>query len=202
MARTPSTMLPLSTPAPDFRLPDLNPQSAPEGAIVARDDFAGTPLLVMFLCNHCPFVVHIRERLIDLVRDWQTRGVAVVAVMSNDVARYPADHPDEMRKDAARFGFTFPYLYDATQSVALAYHAACTPDFFLFDAEHRLTYRGQLDKSRPGNDIPVTGEDLERAITALLAQEPPLPDQHPSLGCNIKWLDENLVDYQPDYPAL
>jgi peroxiredoxin len=196
MARTPSTMLPLMTTAPAFCLPDI------DGHEVAVSDFAGQGLLVMFLCNHCPFVIHIRDRLVELVRDWQARGLGVVAIMSNDVERYPADHPDRMREDAATFGYTFPYLFDATQAVALAYHAACTPDFFLFDRDHRLVYRGQLDKSRPGNGIPVTGEDLERAITALLSGQGPLADQHPSLGCNIKWLEHNLLDFAPNYPPL
>lgn len=197
MARTPSTMLPLSTPAPDFRLPDV------DGRLVARDDFAGAPaLLVMFLCNHCPFVVHIREHLVALVKGWQARGVACVAIMSNDVERYPDDHPERMREDAARFAFTFPYLYDQTQAVALAYHAACTPDFFLFDGSRHLVYRGQLDASRPGNGVPVTGEDLEHAIANALADAPPLAEQRPSLGCNIKWREDNLAGNAPRYPAL
>jgi peroxiredoxin len=194
MARTPSTMLPLMTKAPPLSLPDL------DGHEVRLEDFAGRGLLVMFLCNHCPFVIHIRDKLVELVRGWQERGLAVVAVMSNDVERYPADHPDKMREEATRHGYTFPYLYDATQSVALAYHAACTPDFFLFDASHHLVYRGQLDPSRPGNGVPVTGADLERAIANMLAGSAPLSDQHPSLGCNIKWLEHNLRDHLPNYP--
>lgn len=200
MARTPSTMLPLGTPAPDFALPDTDGEP---GRLVSRDDFAEHPLLlVMFLCNHCPFVVHIRERLTELTRAWMDRGVAVVAISSNDPERYPEDAPAKMAEYKRRFGFPYPYLFDADQSVALRYHAACTPDFFLFDGTRRLVYRGQLDKSRPGNGVPVTGEDLEAAITAALAGEPPLADQHPSLGCNIKWLEGNLVDHAPNYPPL
>lgn len=199
MARTPSTMLPLGTRAPDFRLPDFGVESPRE---VALSDFKEPGLLVMFLSNHCPFVVHIRERLAELVKGWQARGIGAVAIMSNDVARYPADHPDEMHSDSKRLGYSFPYLYDEDQATALAYHAACTPDFFLFDGERRLVYRGQLDKSRPGNGIPVTGEDLERAITALLSGHAPLEDQHPSLGCNIKWFEHNLLDHAPNYPPF
>lgn len=199
MARTPSTMLPLGTTAPGFRLPDFGAQSP---RVVALEDFDEPALLVMFLSNHCPFVVHIRERLTELVKGWQARGVGAVAIMSNDVARYPADHPDAMHQDAKRLGYTFPYLYDEDQATALAYHAACTPDFFLFDGDRRLVYRGQLDKSRPGNGVPVTGEDLERAITALLSGQPPLAEQHPSLGCNIKWFEHNLRDHAPNYPPL
>lgn len=199
MARTPSTMLPLGTRAPDFRLPDFGVDSPRE---VALADFDQPGLLVMFLSNHCPFVIHIRERLAELVKGWQARGIGAVAIMSNDVIRYPADHPAEMHNDAKRLGYGFPYLYDEDQATALAYHAACTPDFFLFDGERRLVYRGQLDKSRPGNGIPVTGEDLERAIAALLSGQPPLADQHPSLGCNIKWFEHNLLDHAPNYPPI
>ncbi len=197
MAKTPSTMIPLFTPAPDFRLPDT------DGRLVSRDDFRDAKaLLVMFLCNHCPFVVHIRERLTELCHNWQSRGVAVVAISSNDAERYPEDGPAKMVEYKQRFGFPFPYLYDASQAVALAYHAACTPDFFLFDADRRLTYRGQLDASRPGNGIPVTGEDLERAIATTLAGAPALEEQRPSLGCNIKWLESNLLGHTPNYPSF
>jgi peroxiredoxin len=197
MARTPSTMIPLGTTAPDFNLPDT------DGRMVGRDDFRGAPaLLVMFLCNHCPFVVHIREPLVALTRDWLAKGVAVVAISSNDAARYPEDGPAKMAEYTQRFGFPFPYLYDASQSVALSYHAACTPDFFLFDGARKLTYRGQLDGARPGNEVPVTGADLGRAIDAVLAGAPPLAEQRPSLGCNIKWLEDNLAGNVPAYPVL
>jgi len=189
-------MLPLGTRAPDFRLPDT------DGALLGLDDFPDHKVvLVMFLCNHCPFVVHIRERLNELTAAWIDQGVGVIAINSNDADRYPEDSPAKMAEYKARFAFPYPYLFDATQEVALAYHAACTPDFFLFDESRRLIYRGQLDKSRPGNDVPVTGDDLEAAISAALNGWPPLDHQHPSLGCNIKWLDTNLVNYTPNYPT-
>ncbi|MCC6623854.1 MAG: thioredoxin family protein [Deltaproteobacteria bacterium] len=195
MARTPSTMVPLGTPAPAFSLPDTA-----SDRVVSLADHAGAPaLLVMFLCNHCPFVVHVRPRLVELVEGWQARGVAVVAISSNDPVGYPADAPERMAEDARRFGFTFPYLFDATQEVALRYHAACTPDFFLYDRERRLAYRGQLDASRPGNGVEVTGADLERAIEAVLAGRAPDPEQRPSLGCNIKWRAENMANGMPAY---
>ena len=194
MARTPSTMVPLGTAAPDFRLP------ATDGSFVARDDFKGAPaLLVMFTCNHCPFVVHVRDALSDLVRGWMARGVAVVAIASNDAERYPQDGPQAMAEAKLRHDLPYPYLFDASQAVALAYHAACTPDFFLHDKDLRLVYRGQLDASRPGNDVPVTGGDLGRAIDALLAGASPLVDQRPSMGCNIKWREENLAGNGPAY---
>jgi len=189
MARTPSTMVPLGTAAPDFALPDL------DGQLVRKADFAGAPaLLVMFICNHCPYVVHVREALARLVSDYQARGVAVVGINANDVSRYPDDSPERMREVAVEAGFTFPYLYDEAQTVALAYHAASTPDFFLYDREGSLAYRGQLDRARPGNGEPVTGEDLTRAVDAVLAGEPVLGDQWPSLGCNIKWKPGNEPD--------
>ncbi len=181
MARTPSTMAPLGMAAPPFALPDTN------GATVRRDDFAGQPLLVMFICNHCPFVKLVREELAALGATYQARGVGVVAIMSNDVANYPDDAPDKMAEEKRQFGYTFPYLYDETQEVAQAYQAACTPDFFLFDTDHTLFYRGQLDEARPGNGKAVTGEDLRGALDALLAGSPPPDVQRPSIGCNIKW---------------
>lgn len=190
MSRTPSTMVPLGTPAPDFALVDL------DGNVVRRSDFAEAPaLLVMFICNHCPYVVHVREALTDLVRDYQREGVAVVAIQPNDVARYPDDRPERMRAVADEHSFSFPYLYDETQEVALAYRAACTPDFFLYDAAGRLAYRGQLDRARPGNGEPVTGADLTRAVNAVLAGQPVPGEQWPSLGCNIKWKPGNEPDY-------
>ena len=189
MALTPSSMLPLGTPAPDFRLPDT------DGRNVALADFAQAPALaVMFICNHCPFVQHIRKGLAQFGRDYRPRGAAIVAISSNDVTSHPQDSPAGMRAEAAREGYTFPYLYDETQAVARAYRAACTPDFFLFDAGRRLVYRGQFDESRPGNDIPVTGADLRAALDATLAGRPVPGGQRPSIGCNIKWKPGNAPD--------
>lgn len=177
-----STMLPLGTEAPDFRLPD------PSGAVTARDDLAGAPgLLVMFLCNHCPYVKHVGRELGLLTQRWRDRGLAVVGVNSNDADAYPDDAPEHMVTTARSFGWDFPYLIDADQDVAAAYRAACTPDFFLFDGDRRLVYRGQLDDSRPGNDVPVTGADLKAAVDAVLEGRPVPDDQVPSMGCSIKW---------------
>ena len=182
MAETPSTMAPLGTLAADFRLPDTN------GKLVARDDFKDAPaLLVMFICNHCPFVKHIRSGLAQFGRDYHGRGLAIVAINSNDVASYPDDSPENMAREVKEAGYTFPYLYDATQEVAKAYRAACTPDFFLFDGQRRLVYRGQFDDSRPGNRRPVTGADLRAAADDVLAGRAVPDDQRPSIGCNIKW---------------
>ncbi len=190
MAVTPSTMLELGTQAPDFALPDTS------GNIVARDDFSQAPaLLVVFMCNHCPFVKHIREELVQFARDFQAKGVAIVGINANDVQRFPQDSPEKMAEDARLYGFTFPYLYDETQQVAKAYRAACTPDFFLFDRTRSLVYRGQFDDSRPDSGIPVTGTDLRAAVTALLAGKPVSPDQKPCIGCNIKWKPGNEPDY-------
>ena len=186
MVRTASTMLELGTPAPDFSLPDT------DGKVVSLSDFTGRQaLLVMFICRHCPFVIHVQDQLASLCEKYQRRGVAVVGINSNDVANYPQDAPDKMKADAEQFGYTFDYLYDESQDVAKAYRAACTPDFFLFDAGRRLVYRGQLDGSRPGNEVAVTGEDLRAALDAGLAGRPPLDPQRPSLGCNIKWKPGN-----------
>ncbi|MCC7389382.1 MAG: thioredoxin family protein [Phycisphaerales bacterium] len=190
MAATPSTMLPLGTRAPDFTLAD-----AVSGRTVDRGSFADRPLLVMFLCNHCPFVKHTRAQLAALAREYQAKGVAVVAISSNDAQQYPADGPDLMQAEAREAGYTFPYLFDESQQVAKAYHAACTPDFFLFDAHHKLVYRGQLDDSRPKNDKPVTGRDLRAALDAVLAGTPAPAEQLPSIGCNIKWKPGNAPDY-------
>jgi len=182
MVAVESTMLPLGTVAPDFRLPD------PSGRIVSLDDFAeAKALLVMFICNHCPFVKHLRYELARLGRDVQQREVAVVAISSNDIDKYPDDSPEKMKQEAEEAGYTFPYLFDETQEVAKAFDAACTPDFFLYDGSGRLVYRGQLDESRPGNGIPVTGRDLRAALDAVLAGRPVSTDQKPSIGCNIKW---------------
>ena len=190
MARTPSTMLPLGTLAPDFALADY------DGKLWRRDDFAQAPgLLVMFICNHCPFVVHVRDELARLADAYAARGIAVVGIMSNDHRSYPDDAPAKMKLEAERYGYRFPYLVDEDQSVAKAYQAACTPDFFLFDAEQSLVYRGQLDGSRPGNDVPVTGEDLRAALDALLGGRPQSDGQVPSIGCNIKWKPGNEPAY-------
>jgi peroxiredoxin len=182
MVRTPSTMLPLGTRAPDFTLPNV------DGRQVSLAGAAGTRgTLVMFICNHCPFVKHVADQLAALGRDYMPRGIGMVAISSNDVATHPADSPEQMVREAEERGYPFPYLYDETQDVAKAFHAACTPDFYLFDATRKLVYRGQLDPSRPGSGVPVTGADLRAALDALLAGKPPVADQVPSLGCNIKW---------------
>ena len=178
-----STMLPLGTSAPDFELPD-----ASSGRTIALAELAGAPaLLVMFICNHCPYVKHIRAGLAAFGRDYEKRGLAIVAINSNDTSTHPDDRPDKMADEARSAGYTFPYLFDETQSVAKAYHAACTPDFFLFDRDQRLVYRGQFDDSRPGNDRRVTGADLRAAADAVLAGKPITIEQRPSIGCNIKW---------------
>ena len=190
MARTPSTMLPLGTPAPAFELPD------PEGKQISISDFSAAPaLLVAFLSNHCPFVQHVADGLGELARDLQAEGMAVVGIMANDIANYPDDRPELMARMAERHDWSFPYLYDETQEVAKAYRAACTPDFFLFDVQRRLVYRGQMDGARPGNGVPVTGEDLRAAVAAVLGGRPVTDDQRPSMGCNIKWKAGSEPDY-------
>ena len=190
MVRTPSTMLPLGTPAPDFELPNV------DGRTVSFADAAGPQgTLVMFICNHCPFVKHVADELAALGREYLPRGIGMVAISSNDVSSHPADSPEQMVHEAEERGYAFPYLYDETQEVAKAYHAACTPDFFLFDGAGRLVYRGQLDPSRPGNDIRVTGSDLRAALDAVLAGRPVAAEQRPSLGCNIKWKPGNEPAY-------
>jgi peroxiredoxin len=190
MARTPSTMLPLGTSAPDFSLVNV------DGKTVSLKDFADKPaLLVMFICNHCPFVKHIAAGLAQLGKDYLPKGAAIVAIQPNDVAGYPDDSPEKMKAEAQSRGYTFPYLYDATQSVAKSYRAACTPDFFLFDKSRKLVYRGQLDASRPDNGLPVTGHDLRAALDAVLAGSPVNAEQRPSIGCNIKWKPGGEPDY-------
>ena len=190
MALTPSTMLPLGTTAPDFKLPDTN------GKIVSLADFKDAPaLLVIFMCNHCPYVKHIRAGIAQLSRDYQPKRVAIVGINSNDVANYPEDSPAMMKEEVKSAGYIFPYLYDETQVVAKAYRAACTPDIYLFDKNRKLVYRGQLDDSRPGNGIPVTGKDLRAALDAVLAGKPVPPNQKASIGCNIKWKSGNEPDY-------
>jgi peroxiredoxin len=188
MVKTVSTMLPLGTEAPDFSLLNVDGQTV---SLEATDD--AKAYLVMFICNHCPFVKHVADELARLGRDYQQRNVAVFAISSNDVETHPDDSPEKMVAEAEDRGYTFPYLYDADQSVAKAYRAACTPDFYVFDAKKRLVYRGQLDESRPDSGIPVTGKDLRAALDAVLAGDAPPEPQTPSLGCNIKWKDE------PDY---
>jgi peroxiredoxin len=181
MAET-SQMMPLRTLAPDFALPDL------DGTTVARDDLAGAPaLLVAFLCNHCPYVRHIERELAAAAEQWQRDGAAVVGICSNDAASYPDDAPEGLAAQARRAGFTFPYLIDASQDVARAYRAACTPDFFLFDRGRALAYRGAFDASTPGNRVPVTGDELRDAVARVLVGQP-VPEPHrPSMGCSIKW---------------
>jgi len=183
-------MLPLGTAAPDFELPNV------DGRMVSLTDASGPRgTVVMFICNHCPFVKHVADQLAALGRDCLPRGIGVVAISSNDVSSHPADSPEQMVHEAEERGYVFPYLYDETQEVAHAYHAACTPDFFLFDGDRKLAYRGQLDSSRPGNDVPVTGADLRAAIDALLFGHPVPAEQRPSLGCNIKWKPGNEPAY-------
>ncbi len=190
MALTPSTMLPLGTQAPDFSLPDT------DGKTVSRKGFDGKKgLLVMFICNHCPYVKHVRQELARIGEEYQKKDIGVVAINANDAANYPEDSPEAMKREKAAQGYTFPYLYDATQETAKAYTAACTPDFFVFDSRGRLIYRGQLDDSRPGNDAPVTGKDLRRALDTLLTGETISLEQKPSIGCNIKWRRGNEPDY-------
>jgi peroxiredoxin len=180
-------MLPLGTRAPQFRLPE-----PATGRMVARDDFARAPaLLVIFLCNHCPYVKHVRAEIARTVADYQVRGLSAVGISSNDISGHPEDGPEAMAREAAAVGYTFPYLYDESQDVAKAYHAACTPDFFLFDAHRALVYRGQLDDSRPGNGLPPTGADLRRALDAVLGGGTMTGEQRPSRGCGIKWKPGN-----------
>jgi peroxiredoxin len=183
MALTGSRSISLGMPAPDFRLHDVTSAQP-----VALDDFVRhKALLVMFICNHCPFVKHVNNELARLAHDHADTGLAIVAICSNDPAVQPGDHPDRLKEQAATHGFEFPYLVDATQEVARAYGAACTPDFFLFDEARALVYHGQLDDSRPGNNVPVSGRDLRAAIDAVLAGQAPAAEQKPSIGCSIKW---------------
>lgn len=182
MVLTPSTACPLGAPAPPFELPNC------DGQRVGLDDYSDArALLVVFWCNHCPFVKHIKRAFADFAREYRGKGLAIVAINANDIEAYPQDGPEQMRRDAEEFGYRFEYLLDETQDVARAYDAACTPDFFLFDAERRLVYHGQFDASRPRNHVPITGEDLRRACDAALAGKPVAPEQTPSIGCNIKW---------------
>mgnify|MGYP001823587703 CR=1 FL=1 len=196
MVKTASTMLELGTSAPDFSLPNV------DGSTVSLADFSDSKaLLDAFVCNHCPFVVHIREEFVKFAKDYQDKGVAIAAISSNDVENYPQDGPEKMKEEAAEHGFTYAYLFDGDQSVAQAYKAACTPDFFLFDSDQKLVYRGQFDSSRPGNGIPVTGEDLRAACDKVLAGEAIPEPQKPSIGCNIKWIAGQEPAYFTGQPA-
>ncbi len=191
MVLTASTMLPLGTKAPDFQLPDVV-----SGETISLSTNAGKKaLLVMFICRHCPFVKHIKDELAQLGKDYVNRDVGIVAISSNDASNYPDDAPEQLKAMAIELGLPFPVCYDESQETANAYTAACTPDFFLFDAEQRLVYRGQLDDSRPSNGKPVTGEDLRAALDAVLAGQPVNSEQKPSIGCNIKWKPGNEPSY-------
>jgi peroxiredoxin len=192
MAATPSTMLDLGTTLPPFRLRDIN------GKAVTSNDFGGSRgLLVAFICPHCPYVRHVRAEFARLAKEIQERGISVIAINSNDATAFPDDGPDGMRKEVNEVGYTFQYLVDDTQEVAKSFRAACTPDFFLFDSQRRLVYRGQFDDSRPKSEVPVTGKDVRAAVDALLAGTPIPADQRPSLGCNIKWMKGNEPEYFP-----
>jgi len=192
MSRTASTMLPLGTLAPHFALPDVA-----SGRMVASSEFDGQILLLAFVSNHCPYVKHILPGFVSMAHDYIARGVGVAAISSNDIEGYPDDAPPAMRALAEQMSFGFPYLFDETQAIAQAYRAACTPDFFLFDGQHKLIYRGQMDGARKSNGVPVDGQDLRAALDAALAGEPVPPGQKPSLGCNIKW----KPGHEPDYFA-
>jgi len=190
MVKTTSTMLSLGTPAARFSLPDT------EGNTVSLGDFADAPaLLVIFMCNHCPYVKHVADGLAGLAKEYQERGVAVVGINSNDAASFPDDAPEKMAQEVKLRGYTFPYLYDESQEVAKAYGAACTPDFYVFDGRRKLVYRGQMDSSRPRSGVEVTGNDLRAALDAVLAGQPVPEDQKPSLGCNVKWKPGGEPDY-------
>jgi peroxiredoxin len=191
MVATPSTMLPLGTPVPDFRLTEVV-----RGQAVGPSDFVkAKALVVAFLCNHCPYVIHVRPELVKLLHGFMDRGVAVIAINSNSAKTHPQDGPEAMKRLATEEGWRFPFVFDASQEVAKAFRAACTPDFFVFDAGQRLAYRGQLDGSRPGNGVPVTGKDLAEAVEAVLAGGRPSEAQRPSMGCNIKWDPGNAPEY-------
>ncbi|HIO97521.1 MAG TPA: thioredoxin family protein [Leucothrix sp.] len=190
MARTPSTMLELGTVAPDFSL--LNPATNEQ---VSLSDFKGKPVLLAFICNHCPYVILMKKEFAQFAKDYQAKGLQVIAINANDVANYPDDSPEKMVDDVNEFGYTFPYLFDDSQSTAQAYQAACTPDFFMFDADHKLFYRGQFDDARPNQDTPVTGKDMIEAADALLAGKPSPENQKASLGCGIKWKEGNEPSY-------
>ena len=183
MALTPSNMIPLGTTAPDFTLPD-----AVSGNDMNLEQLkSDKATVIMFICNHCPYVKHVQKGLVELANDYISKSVSFIAINSNDVDNYPDDSPENMKKDAERFGYPFPYLFDESQQIAKAYDASCTPDFYIFDAELKLVYRGQMDDSRPGNGRPVTGKDIRKALDQILEGQSLSPDQIPSIGCNIKW---------------
>jgi peroxiredoxin len=197
MVKTASTMRALGERAPNFSLPNV------DGKTVSLKDFNGKPaLLVIFMCNHCPFVIHLRSALAAFGKEYQAKGLAVVGINSNDISTHPDDSPERMKVEAQTAGYTFPYLFDESQEVAQAYGAACTPDFFLFDAQHRLVYRGQFDDSRPGNGKPITGADLRAACDAVLAGTAVTTRQKPSIGCNIKWKTGREPAYFTGQPAI
>jgi len=183
MSLTPSVMLPLGTVAPPFELPDTV-----SGKVLTLDSLkSSVATLIMFICNHCPYVKHVNEQLVSLAKDYQAENVSFIAISSNDIVNYPQDSPEKMKETSAQVGYTFPYLFDETQEVAKAYEAACTPDFYLFDPDLKLAYRGQLDGSRPGNNLPVTGEDIRKALDCVIDKKEVPQRQIPSVGCNIKW---------------
>jgi peroxiredoxin len=191
MVRVASTMLPLGTIAPPFELPDVT-----TGKLVTLDQVMGSAgLMVMFICQHCPFVKYVQNELVQLGRDYQSQPIGILAISANDAANHPDDSPEQLKIMARELGFTFPLCYDESQEVAKAYTAACTPDFFLFDRDRKLAYRGQLDDARPGNEQPITGKDLRAAMDALIAGQPVSSEQKPSIGCNIKWKPGNAPDY-------
>jgi len=189
MTSVPSTMLELGTELLPFELPDY------DGNTVSSNDFTGDPVLVIFMCNHCPYVKNIVDTLAERTKEYESKGVRVVGINANDIDQYPADSPAKMKEFAEQHGTDFPYLYDESQEVAKAYKAACTPDIYLFDSDHKLVYRGQFDHSRPGNDVEPTGSDLTKAVEKMLADEPVPEKQTPSVGCNIKWKPGNAPDY-------
>lgn len=186
-----STMQALGSVAPDFNLPNTNNNNT----LLSRERLTGKPLLIMFICNHCPFVIHIMQCLVEISNAAQNNGFEVIAISSNDIEKYPQDGPEAMRDLAKQYGIKFAYLFDETQSIAKAYGAACTPDFFIYDSQHRLQYRGQMDSSRPNNNIQVTGDDLQKALDAVANNKAVADDQIPSIGCNIKWKTGNAPEY-------
>ena len=190
MARTPSTMQELGTQAPLFEL--IEPAT---GKKIALSQFAGKPVLIAFISNHCPYVINLKEALVNFANEYQEKGLQLIAINANDIENYPDDSPDKMIEDVKQYGYSFPYLFDESQEIAKAYQAACTPDFFIFDAEHKLFYRGQFDDSRPNSGVPVTGEDMRVAADALLSGQPAPTEQKASLGCNIKWKAGNEPEY-------
>ena len=190
MARTPSTMLELGIQAPTFELPE-----PATGKNIALAQLSDKPILIAFISNHCPYVINLKEALVDFANEYQEKGLHLIAINANDVENYPDDSPDKMVDDVKQYGYKFPYLFDESQEIAKAYQAACTPDFFMFDKEHKLYYRGQFDDSRPKNDEPVTGKDMRSAADALLVGQNAPAEQKASLGCNIKWKSGNEPEY-------